>query len=94
LGNYAFARNNYSLAKDYFHESIRIARDYNSPERIIPASLFLGSAHIFSGQYNLARKIIEVALLESTERGLAGLQAYSEYFLGYTLLHLGEYRQA
>ena len=94
LGNHAFARNNYSLAKDYFHESIRIARDYNSPERIIPASLFLGSAHIFSGQYNLARKIIEVALLESTERGLAGLQAYSEYFLGYTLLHLGEYRQA
>jgi predicted ATPase len=94
LGNHAFACNNYSVAKDYFHESIRIARDFNSPERIIPASLFLGSAHIFSGQFTIARRTIEIALEESKERGLAGLQAYSEYYMGYTLLHLGDYQLA
>ena len=94
MGNHSFVQNEYRLARDYFQESIEIAKEFNSPERVIVATLFLGTAHLFSGQSNRAIRDLENCVRDSEERGLQTFQATAQYYLGYAWLLHGNYDQS
>lgn len=94
LGNLAFTQNDYDKAERFLGQSLDIAREMDSLERIIVASMYQGTVYLYSGQFRRAQSVLDKCVADSTERGLQPHLATSLYYLGYALLHLGEYDQA
>jgi DNA-binding SARP family transcriptional activator/predicted ATPase len=94
LGNLAFALNDYDKAEIYFLRSMEIAEEMQDLERLTIASMYQGAVYIFSGQFRRAQRVLGKCVAISTERGLRAYKATALYYLGFALLHLGDYDQA
>lgn len=94
LGNLAFTQNDYAKAGALLEQSLDIAQAMCSLERSIVASLYLGCVYVFTGKFRQAQDILEGCVADTTNQGLYAWRATSLYYLGFTLLHLGEYDRA
>jgi tetratricopeptide (TPR) repeat protein len=94
LGTLAFTQNDYPQAEKLYHQAIEIGKEMESLERVTSASVFLGTAQLYSGQFKQATRVLETCVAYTADLGLPAYKVNAYYYLGFAQLHLGKYGQA